>query len=343
MQPGKHGKPRILITGITGFVGSHMVDALCRQPGVELFGTKRWHHSSLDNLSHLHTMDIAPIEFKDCDLTDPIATSDMITDVRPDMIYHFAAESFVSPSWKHPSLYMRTNYDATVNLLDAVVKAKLTDTRILIPGSGEEYGQVEENELPITSHSELRPVNPYAVTKIAQDLIGYVYFVSYGLKVIRVRAFNHEGPRRKNVFGIPWYAYQIACIEHGLLAPVVLTGHVDDKRNFTHVVDMVQAYILAMKYCEPGKLYLIGSDDVHTFRDAVTGLISRTVSLDTIAHMVVPEYTRPTQVPRLIVDAAPFKALTGWNTTRTFEDILDDTLEYWRREISNGRHSRSSV
>lgn len=327
MPAGKPGK-RVLITGATGFVGSHMADALVYKPYTEVFATRRWHHSSMQNVQGIADK----INWIDCDLTDAIGTRQMIEEVHPDEIYHFAAESFVSPSWLHPEQYMRVNYNATLNLLESIFRCGL-ETRILIPGSGEEYGDVSESELPITPATQLRPVNPYAVSKIAQDLIGYVYYRSYGVNVIRTRAFNHEGPRRKYVFGIPWYAYQISLIEAGLQDPVITTGHIDDTRNFTHVVDMVEAYQLAMEFCEPGELYLLGTDYIHTFKEALHKLISRSRFSGTITHKQVPQFTRPTKVPFLVADSKPFVKLTGWVPRYNFENILDDTLAYWRDQV----------
>ena len=190
---------RILITGITGFVGSHMADFLIEhQPSATLFGLKRWHLSPMHNVRRIQDR----IQWIDCDLTDPVATRMAIDQAAPDKIFHFAAESFVSPSWANPHRYMSVNYTGTLNILEAL-RTTGSKATMLIPGSGEEYGEIEDSELPITESTVLRPVNPYAVTKVAQDLIGYVYHKSYGLNVVRTRAFNHEGPRRDKVFGIP--------------------------------------------------------------------------------------------------------------------------------------------
>ena len=197
---------KTLITGITGFVGSHLAE-YCLRKGEKVYGLKRYHLSNMRNVAAIE----GQVEWFDVDLLDPKAIREVIAEIRPDVIFHMAAQSFVSPSWAHPSLYMDANYKMTVNLFEACLGNKL-NPRIHIPGSGEEYGDVPADELPITPATILRPVNPYAVSKIAQDMIGYVYFCSYGLNVIRTRAFNHEGPRRDKVFGIPWYAYQIACI-----------------------------------------------------------------------------------------------------------------------------------
>lgn len=326
----------ILITGITGFVGSHMADyILANHPDAEIHATRRWHLSKMDNVRQIRDR----IRWIDCDLTDPVAVRSALDKAAPGRIFHFAAESFVSPSWTHPHRYMSVNYNGTVNLLEAM-RAAGTKARLLIPGSGEEYGEIEESELPIRETSVLRPVNPYAVSKIAQDLIGYVYFRSYGLNVIRTRAFNHEGPRRENVFGIPWYAYQIARVEAGLQQPELRVGHIDDRRNFTHVADMVEAYWLAMEKLPAGELFLVGSEDesaIHTFGNALEQLIAMS-SVPGITWRTDAEFVRPTQVPRLIGDTSRFRAATGWAPKLAFRRILSDTLDYWRGRVAEGRH-----
>lgn len=317
---------KVLITGITGFVGSHIAD-LCVDKGVEVFGFKRYHLSKMDNIKHIEDK----INWIDCDMTDSKAVSKAIKICKPDKIFHMASQSFVSPSWDHPTLYMNANYSMTVNLMEACLDNDI-NPKILIPGSGEEYGEIFENELPIRESTTLRPVNPYAVTKVAQDLIGYVYFRSYGLNIIRTRAFNHEGPRRDKVFGIPWYAHQIVQIERGLQKPFMEVGFLDDKRNFTHVHDMVKAYWIAIDKCPPGELFLVGSqddNDIHTFREALEKLISMS-SVSDIKYEIVDKYVRPTQVPFLISDVSKFMNLTGWKPQIGFEKILIDTLEYWR-------------
>jgi GDP-4-dehydro-6-deoxy-D-mannose reductase len=323
---------RILITGATGFVGSHLADlVLSKGGGYELYATRRWHLSRMDHVKHIE----GRINWVDCDLTDPVGVRDMMEKVAPERIFHCAAESFVSPSWGHPHRYMTVNYDATVNLLDALKYFK-SDARIHLPGSGEEYGDIKEDELPITEETVLRPVNPYAVSKVAQDLISYVYHRSYGVNTIRTRAFNHEGPRREYVFGIPWYAYQVARIEAGLQAPLVKVGHVDDRRNFTHVKDMVEAYWVATEKCTPGELYLIGSegkDRIFTFREALETLIGMS-HVKGIAWEQDQQYVRPTQVPRLIADTSKFRNATGWEPKLSFARILSDTLNYWRWRVA---------
>jgi GDP-4-dehydro-6-deoxy-D-mannose reductase len=319
----------ILITGITGFVGSHLAE-LCLGKGLNVSGLRRYHLSNMKNVQHLEDK----INWIDCDMMDPKGTSRAVAASRPDTIFHMASQSFVSPSWDHPSLYMDANYKMTVNLFEACLESNINPT-VLIPGSGEEFGEIYENELPITEDTILRPVNPYAVTKIAQDLISYVYFKSYGLNVIRTRAFNHEGPRRNKVFGIPWYAYQIARIEQGLQEPIMRVGHLDDRRNFTHVIDMVNAYWDAINMCDPGELYLVGStreEDNRTFREALEQLIELSTT-NGISYETDPQFVRPTQVPLLICDPSKFHERTNWSPTLGFGRILSDTLDYWREQV----------
>ncbi len=323
---------RVLITGITGFVGSHLAD-YCLERQVEVYGFRRYHLSNLKNILHIEER----VRWADCDMMDHKAVSKAIGRIKPDTIFHMASQSFVSPSWDHPTLYMDANYKMTIHLFEACLEHAI-NPRIHIPGSGEEYGEIEEHELPINLHTELRPVNPYAVSKVAQDLIAYVYFRSYGLNVVRTRAFNHEGPRRDRVFGIPWYAYQIARIERGLQPPVIKVGHVDDRRNFTHVRDMVRAYWLAVEKCQVGDLYLIGSEGeehVHTFRECVEMLL-KMAQVPGITYEIDPQYTRPTQVPRLICDASAFTNRTGWRPEISFGTILTETLDYWRDQLARG-------
>jgi len=322
-------KEKILITGITGFVGSHMADYLLKKEDIEIYGLKRWNLEKMRDIRHL--IDNGRITLLDCDITDPIGVRKVVDQVRPDKIFHLAAESFVSPSWHHPSHYMDVNFKGTVNFLDAILEVGI-NPRFLIPGSGEEYGEIYEEELPINENTILRPVNPYAVSKIAQDLIGFVYFKSYGLNIIRTRAFNHEGPRRDYIFGVPWYAYQIARIEAGKQEPIIKVGHIDDRRNFTHISDLVEAYWLAMTRCVPGELYLIGSEEpghIHTFRE-VLDLLIKMSTVDNIKFEPDPKLLRPTSVPRLIGDTRKFRELTGWEPKIPFKKILEDTLEYWR-------------
>ncbi len=298
-------------------------------PDAKIYGVKRWHLSNLENIKHL----LRSLTLIDCDLTDPVSTNDLISLTKPDVIFHFAAESFVSPSWKNPHRYMQVNYNGTVNLLEAIRKYS-PESVIHIPGSGEEYGDIKQEELPISTKTLINPVNPYAVSKVAQDLISKVYFDSYEIKVIRTRGFNHEGPRRLYHFGLPWYAYQICRIKKNLQDPLMKTGHRFDKRNFTHVKDMCMAYLKSVQYCDFGELYLVGNSDEKyetTFDKALYRMLE-IFELDNVEVVAVPEYTRPTQVPFLISDCSKFTDISKWKPSLTLEDIYKDTLDYWNND-----------
>lgn len=330
------GTLRILVTGGTGFVGSHLLDQLVKlrdekTQKIAVFATRRYHLSRRDKVEHLENK----VEWVDCDITDSVSVIKMIKNVKPDQIYHMAAESFVSPSWSLPHRYMDVNYNGTVNLLEAI-REHVPNCRILLPGSGEEYGEVDFEQLPITSETQLRPVNPYAVTKIAQDLIGYVYFKSFDTQVIRLRTFNHEGPRRERYFGIASYCYQIARIEAGLQEPIIEVGHIEDKRNFTHVLDVIRAYQIAMNNLPAGDLYIVGSEseeNVATFAQVLERLINKSTFKSTIDIKQVDKFIRPTAVPYLVGDISKFKKMTNWEITYSLDLILDDVLDYWRERV----------
>ena len=319
---------RVLITGITGFVGSHMADLLLKDPNVKLFGTRRW-SSRMGLLQHIPEIE-KQIELITCNILDPVSVSEAVESIRPDWIFHFAAESYVAPSWNMPHIYFNTNINGTLNFLEALRKQGLTSTRFHVAGSGEEYGLVHESEAPITEKSELRPVNPYAVSKVAQDLLCYEHHKSYGLHVVRTRAFNHEGPRRDKVFALPTFAYQIARIERELQEPVIKVGNISARRNWTDVRDMVKAYKLAVEKCDPGELYLIGSDRVLTVKECLDKLIGMSKRSGEIRIEEDPSRVRPTEVPLLVGKYDKFASKTGWKPETAFEQTLEDTLNYWR-------------
>jgi len=315
-----------------------MADLLLARADCQIFGTHRW-SSRLTLLRHIKDLE-KRIELLVCNILDPVSVLEVVERIRPDWIFHFAAESFVAPSWHMPHLYVNTNVNGTINFLEALRKLKLTKTRFHVAGSGEEYGLVHEHELPIDERTELRPVNPYAVSKVAQDLICYEHHQSYGLHTVRTRAFNHEGPRRDKVFALPSFAYQIARIESGLQEPVVKVGSLTARRNWTDVRDMVQAYHRAVERCVPGELYLIGSNRVLTVKECLDKLIALSPFADRIQVEEDRERLRPTEVPLLVGRYDKFVNLTGWKPEIDFEQTLVDTLEYWRLRVR--QHQLSS-
>jgi GDP-4-dehydro-6-deoxy-D-mannose reductase len=316
---------RVLITGVTGFVGSHLADFLVARAGLEVCGTHRW-RSRMDNVEHLR----ARLALVECDLRDPGAARRLLSAVRPDRIFHLAAQSYVPTSWMSPSETITGNVTCQLNLLEAVRESGVA-TRIHVAGSSEEYGLVHKDELPIREENPLRPLSPYAVSKVAQDYLAYQYWMSHRVHTVRTRGFNHTGPRRGDVFVTSNFARQIAEIEKGLREPVVRVGNLEAIRDFTDVRDMVQAYWLALERGEPGEVYNICSGRGYTVRqvlDILLGLASVRVEVQED-----PERLRPSDVGVLLGDCTRFQRITGWKPTIPFEVTLKDLLEYWRRRV----------
>ena len=248
----KKNKKIALITGITGFAGSHLAELLLRE-GVEVHGILRW-RSKTDNIEHIKDK----IHLYEADLLDAHSLYKVIDEIRPEYIFHLAAQSYVQSSWSSPSNTLEINIVGSVNIFEAVRKSGLPIS-IQIACSSEEYGRVHEDELPIKEDNPLRPLSPYAVSKLAMDYLGYQYWESYDLRIIRTRGFNHTGPRRGDVFAESTFARQIAEIEKNKKAPVVLVGNLDARRDYTDVRDMVRAYYLSVQMCKSGQVYNIAS------------------------------------------------------------------------------------
>ena len=318
---------RVLITGITGFVGSHLAE-FALDKGVEVFGTYRW-RSRLDNIQHLLTK----IRLIDCDLRDAISVRNAVKEAKPDWIFHLAAQSFVPASWTAPADTMHINVIGTINLFEAVRQLDL-DCRILNAGSSEEYGLQFEHELPIKETNPLRPLSPYAVSKVAQDLLGWQYHRSYGMFIVRTRAFNHSGPRRPEAFVDSGFAWQIARIEAGLQEPVIYVGNLEAKRDFTDVRDIVRAYWLALEKGEPGEVYNICSGKAWSVREVLEMLLS--MSKVKVEVRQDPAKMRPSDVPVLIGDSTKFREKTGWLPQIPYEQTLRDMLDYWRNKFRSG-------
>jgi GDP-4-dehydro-6-deoxy-D-mannose reductase len=320
----------ILITGVTGFAGSHVADYLLQhQPEAVLWGAKR-PNSRMRNVRHIQDC----VRWIDADLTD--GTSMMVTLEKscPDEIYHLGALSWVTPSWDMPAAYMQTNAIGTINLFEAM-RVTRVNARVLVSCTPEEFGDVPPDKLPITEATEIHPINPYAASKVAQDAVCMSYAASYGFQIIRTRAFNHEGPRRDIHGANASFAFQIARIEEGLQQPVIRVGNLEGLRNFTDVRDMARAYVLAMEKCAPGELYLIGSDHVHTMKECLEYLVSLSSRQD-IRYEVDPARVRPTELRRFVADCSKFRSSTGWEPQISFSETMRGVLEYWREFVRGG-------
>lgn len=317
---------RALITGITGFAGSHLAEyILTEQPGVEVFGTFRW-RSRMDNVEHLD----GRIRLVEADLRDYTSMHQALATSRPDVIFHLAAQSFVPSSWNAPNDTIVTNVTGQTNLFEAIRALKL-DPVVQIACSSEQYGLVHPEEAPIKETNPLRPLSPYAVSKVAQDYLGYQYFQSYGLKAVRTRGFNHTGPRRGQVFVTSNFCSQVAAIELGLQEPVIRVGNMEAIRDFTDVRDMVRAYWLAVTKAKPGEVYNIATGKGIHIREMLDLVLS--FSRVEVRTEVDPARLRPSDVEILIGDSSKFRADTGWEPRIPFDQTLRDLLEHWRRTL----------
>jgi len=309
-----------LITGITGFVGSHLAEYLLKQ-GVAVCGTIRW-RSKTDNIEHIRD-DIRLIE---ADMRDAHSLERAVAESKADYVFHLASQSFVPMSWRAPADTMETNAIGTIHLFEAIRQFGM-DPKIHIAGSSEEYGMVYPNELPIKETNPLRALSPYGVSKITQDKLSYQYHKSYGLKIVITRAFNHTGPRRGEVFVTSNFAKQIAEIEKGK-EPIMYVGNLSAQRDFLDVRDVVRAYWSALEKCEFGEVYNICSGRARVIREVLDLLLSMTSKNVEIRQD--PSRMRPADVERLQGDCFKFKGQTGWEPRIPFEKTLEDLLSYWR-------------
>lgn len=319
---------RVLITGITGFAGSHLAEyVLAEHPDAHVFGTMRW-RSRTENIRDIESK----VELIECDLRDLSSVKQSIERVRPDRIFHLAAQSFVPSSWNAPAESLSTNILGQLNIFESVRALEL-DPWIQLACSSEEYGMVYENEVPIKETNPLRPLSPYAVSKVGQDYLGYQYCQSFGMKIVRTRAFNHDGPRRGDVFVSSNFARQLVRIEKGKQEPEIHVGNLEARRDFTDVRDIVRAYWLALDgKCEPGEAYNICSGTDYRIKDVLDTLIE--MSGQKVEIKEDPARLRPSDVPVLVGDASKFHAATGWEPKIPYEQTLADMIDYWRAEIA---------
>ena len=316
---------RALITGITGFVGSHLAEYVLNQ-GAEVTGSLRW-RSKTEHIEHLRDR----ISLVECDLRDLFSVRALLEQARPDYIVHLAAQSFVAASWQAPTETLWTNALCQMNLFEGMRQLG-SKARFIVIGSSEEYGLVYPDELPIRETNPLRPLSPYAVSKVTQDLMGWQYFKSYGMHIVRARAFNHDGPRRGETFATSNFAKQIAAIEAGLHEPVVLVGDLKPTRDFSDVRDIVRGYWTLLERGTPGEVYNLCSGVDWSIERVLNFLVAKSTA-PRIEIRQDPTRLRPSDVPILRGSREKIETTLGWRTTIPLETTLTDLLEYWRRRI----------
>jgi GDP-mannose 4,6-dehydratase len=324
---------KALITGITGFVGSHLAEyILAHQPECEVAGLIRW-RSPRDHIQAIQDR----LSLYYGNLMDLPSLQRMIGEFRPDFIFHLAAQSYVDFSFIAPVDTIESNVVGTTNLLEAVRQLKEAhgyDPVIHICSSSEVYGQVRKDEVPINESNPLRPASPYAVSKVGEDMVAYQYWLSWQIKTIRSRMFTHTGPRRGEVFVVSNFAKQVASIEAGLRDPVVKVGNLDSVRTFSDVRDAVRAYWLLVHKCKPGEVYNIGGVETMTIRGMLDKLLALSTR-DDIRVEVDPARLRPSDVTLQIPCTDKFTEATGWEPEIAFEQTLHDTLDYWRKKLQS--------
>jgi GDP-4-dehydro-6-deoxy-D-mannose reductase len=296
--------------------------------GAEVIGSARW-RSRTENIEHLR----GQIRLIECDLRDTSSLRRLLAASAPTHIIHLAAQSFVGASWHMPEETLSTNITSQVNLLEGIREIP-SPPRFLVIGTSEEYGLVYPDELPITETNPLRPLSPYAVSKVGQDLMGFQYFKSYGLPIMRTRAFNHEGPRRGDVFVTSNFAKQVAEIEAGRHDPVIHVGDLTPRRDYSDVRDIVRGYWMLLERGEPGEVYNLCSGRTWMIQQVLEFYLDRS-HVNGISVQVDPARLRPSDVMVLEGDPSKIHKALGWQTEIPFERTLTDLLAYWRQRIAS--------
>jgi len=330
---------RVLITGITGMVGSHLADFLLENTDWDIYGMCRW-RSPLDNVEHL--LDRANrkdrLYFINGDLCDTISLQNAIDESQPDFVFHLAAQSYPTTSFTAPIQTLDTNILGTERLLEALRRCKNIDPVIHVCSSSEVFGRVPKEKLPINEECSFHPASPYAISKIGTDMVGRFHAEAYGQKVVVTRMFTHTGPRRGDIFAESTFAKQIAMIERDMIPPVVRTGNLNSMRTWSDVRDAVRAYYLLVTVSPiSGEYYNIGGTFSCTVGDMLDYLISVSTHKDKIKVETEQARLRPLDADLQVPDTAKFKKHTGWEPKISFEKTMQDLLNYWRDRVKTGK------
>lgn len=336
---------RALITGITGMVGSHLADYLLENTDWDVYGVCRW-RSPLDNVEHLldRVNKKERVYFKYADLNDQTSLITVVNEVKPDYIFHLAAQSYPMTSFTAPIDTLNTNILGTCRLMEAIRAAMTVDKEyrpvVHVCASSEVFGKIPAAKKPETGIHEdcpFHPASPYAISKVGTDLLGRYYAEAYGMTVMTTRMFTHTGPRRGDVFHESTFAKQIAMIEAGIIPPEVMVGNLDSLRTYADVRDAVRAYhMLVTVNPQAGEYYNIGGSYTCKVGDTLNALIGFSSKKDVIKIKTDPGRLRPIDADLQVPDCRKFKAHIGWEPQISFEQTMKDLLDYWRQRISKG-------
>lgn len=311
---------RALIIGAAGFVGGYLIEHLKRDCGMSVYATKLAGEQ-------ISSQDAVVLNL---DILDKAAIEELMFTVRPDYIFHLAAQSSVGVAWKNPGLTIDVNIKGSVNVLDAL-RDLYYKPRVLLIGSGEEYGHIELSEVPIKENNRLRPGNIYAATKACQNMIGNIYSKAYDMDIMSVRAFNHIGPAQAPMFVISDFCKQVAEIEKGLRPQVMMVGNLMAKRDFTDVRDVVRAYALLIEKGLSGETYNVGSGYAISIQDVLAIILSSTrIKIEVKTD---PNKIRPVDVPIIEADITKLTEATGWKPEISLDRTIRETLDYWRAQV----------
>jgi GDPmannose 4,6-dehydratase len=328
----------VLITGVCGMVGSHLVDFLLENTDWKIYGFARW-IDSMDNLEHLSDRINKKnrLELIYGDLNDMSSLISAINKSEPDFVFHLGGQSYPQTSFVAPVETLQTNIIGTTNLLDALKHSNFKDAKIHICASSEVFGRVPKEKLPIDEECSFHPASPYAISKIGTDLIGRYYGEAFGMSVMTTRMFTHTGPRRGDVFSESTFAKQVAMIEVGLQEPIIYVGNLDSLRTYADVRDAVRAYYMLLTI-NPigGEYYNIGGTYTCKIEDVLNYFINKS-TVKNIKVEIDPERLRPIDADLQVPNCEKFKKHTGWEPVIPFEKTMDDLLEYWRNKVKNGR------
>ena len=325
-----------LITGLTGFVGSHLAEYLLDATDWNLVGMTRWGDST-ENLEHLIRRindGNQRVSLINADLTDPLAVRTAVKAAKPDYVFHLAAQSFPLTSFTNPSETLQTNVLGTLNLLEAI-RHETPNAWVHVCSSSEVYGKVPGNTGLITEDSHFHPASPYAISKVGTDLLGRFYAEAYGLKALITRMFTHTGPRRGDVFAESSFAKQIAMVEAEQLAPPIKVGNLEAVRTIADVRDAVRAYHMLLTVDpQAGAVYNIGGQHTCTIGQVLDALFEAAGQRYEVE--VDPDRLRPIDADHQVPDCSAFMEHTGWKPEIPFEQTMGDLLEYWRARVRLG-------
>ena len=320
----------ILITGGTGFVGSHMIDFILKyaiKPDQKIYCTKRW----MEDTKNVDHIDDERFQFIDCDFNDAPSVYRAIEISKPEKVFHFAAQSFPEISFHTPSVTLSTNTLGTTYLLEAIRNSDC-DPVIVSVSTSEVYGMPEEDEIPIKETNPIRAANPYSISKVGHDLMSQYYRKAYGMKIITTRMFSHEGARRGKEFALSSFARQIAKAEKLKGEQFIYHGNLDSTRTYAHIDDAISAYWVCSNSQKFGEVYNIGGDQTCTVGEALDKLISMSTKKD-LTKKLDKDRLRPTDITLQIPDTTKFRHEFAWTPMKNLTNVCEDLLNYWRKNI----------